>query len=217
MPAKFVDLTGRRFGRLVAVHFAGFKQYATERKRMWYCRCDCGAEFTTAGMYLMGGSTNSCGCIVGKHKRTHGATDTPEYAAWAAMKQRCENPRVKAFKDYGARGIGVCARWQAFENFLADMGTRPSPAHSIDRERNDGNYEPGNCRWATKVVQSNNRRSSLRLTFNGETRTAAEWERHFGLKTGSVSTRLGKGWTLEEALMRGNSQGQRPRIWRQVS
>ena len=200
MSARFVDLTGRRFGKLVAVEFVGFKQFATERKRMWRCQCDCGKEITTAAMYLNGGSTNSCGCIVGKHKRTHGATGTPEFMAWTAMKQRCENPKLKGFKDYGGRGIKVCERWQTFENFLADMGERPSPGHSVDRINNDGNYEPGNCRWATRVTQSNNRRSSLRIEFNGATHTAAEWERLLGLRTGWVSTKLKKGWPVDKVM-----------------
>lgn len=196
------DITGQRFHKLVALEVVEDRKGKRDRIRIWRCQCDCGNEVRVAQRYLYHGEsvTKSCGCIIGKHKRTHGATNTPEFMAWVAMRQRCENPRVKAFKNYGARGISVCAHWQTFEAFLADMGPRPSPAHSIDRERNDGNYEPGNCRWATMVVQSNNRRSSLHLTLNGETRTAAEWERQVGLKAGMVSKRIGMGWTLERAL-----------------
>jgi hypothetical protein len=194
------DITGHRFQKLVALELVEVRPGKRDRVRMWRCRCDCGNEPLVAQRNLTAGNTASCGCIVGKHKRTHGATDTPEFMAWVAMRQRCENPRVKSFKDYGARGISVCLRWQTFETFLADMGQRPSSAHSIDREHNDGNYEPGNCRWATVGVQNNNRRSNLRLTFNGETKTAAEWERKIGLKTGMVSKRLAMGWALARVL-----------------
>lgn len=199
MPARFQDLTGRRYGKLVAVEFVGFKQFSTERKRMWRCRCDCGNELVTAAMYLNGGSTNSCGCIVGKHKRIHGGTGTPEFRIWDQMRRRCRDPDEP---NYGGRGIRVCDRWESsFANFLADMGPRPSPQHSIDRyPNNNGNYEPGNCRWATMREQSNNRRTSLRITAAGETRTAAEWDRMRGFASGTVWKRMHAGWSAERAV-----------------
>jgi len=205
MTAPLRDISGQRFGRLTALEFAGYKQYTRERKRMWKCRCDCGKEVTVAYMYLTGGGTKSCGCLVGQHKRTHGATIggkmSPEFRVWSAMHSRCENPRNKGYKDYGGRGIKVCERWASFENFLADMGPRPSLAHSIDRyPNNDGDYEPHNCRWATMREQSNNRRSSRTLTFHDETLTLAEWERRAGLSSGVLHRRLHWGWTVEEAL-----------------
>jgi hypothetical protein len=191
------DIHGQRFGRLLVTELVD----PQPGNRIWRCRCDCGNERVVKQRYLMAGGTRSCGCLIGQHKRTHGATGTPEFMAWDAMRQRCTNPKFIGFKRYGGRGISVCERWQTFEAFFADMGPRPSADHSVDREDNDGNYEPSNCRWATKVTQSNNRHSNLQLTFRGETRTAAEWERHMHLPVGIVSTRLKKpGWDLERAL-----------------
>jgi len=200
MGPKPKDITGQRFHKLVALELVEDRKGKRDRIRIWRCRCDCGNEVLVKQRYLYGGEsvTKSCGCIIGRHKRTHGGTGTPEFRVWDSMRRRCA---PDGHKDYGGRGIRVCERWQKFEYFLADMGKRPSPEHSIERRDNDGNYEPENCRWATRIEQSNNRRSSLHLTFKGETRTAAEWERHLGLPVGIVSTRLKKpGWNIERAL-----------------
>lgn len=201
MPPRIRELAGQKFNKLTALERAGFRVGTKCRKSLWRCLCDCGTEVVVAQVDLVSDSTKSCGCIVGKHKRTHGATGTPEFMAWGAMFQRCRNPRSKAFKDYGARGINVCDRWEQFENFLADMGARPTASHSLDRyPNNDGNYEPGNCRWATRAEQSNNRRSSRLLTINGETKTLAEWEHQASLPPGRIFTRLRMGWKPEEVL-----------------
>lgn len=196
-------LEGRRYHKLVVLEWAGWRQYSNGRESTWNCQCDCGRQAVVPQRNLAGGNTKSCGCIIGKHKRTHGATGTPEFMAWGAMFQRCYNPKSKSFKDYGARGIKVCERWTgSFENFLADMGKRPSSAHSLDRyPNNNGNYEPANCRWAMDVVQSNNRRSSRSLTINDETLTYAQWERRNGLKPGTICQRLGYGWSLDRLLL----------------
>jgi hypothetical protein len=211
MAPRMRDLTGQKFNKLTALERAGFRDGARCRKSLWKCRCDCGNEVVTASVELVSGATKSCGCIIGKHKRTHGATGTPEFMAWGAMFQRCYNPKSKSYKDYGARGIKVCDRWTgSFENFLADMGKRPSAEHSLDRyPNNDGNYEPTNCRWATDTVQSNNRRSSRTLTINGETKTYAEWERQTGLSPGMVFRRLKAGWPAEAAVSAELQQGSR--------
>jgi hypothetical protein len=149
---------------------------------------------------LTAGGTKSCGCIIGKHKRTHGGTGTAEFRIWDSMRRRCSDPAHPSYADYGGRGIRVCERWQDFAAFRADMGVRPSPDHSIDRfPNNDGDYEPGNCRWGTRIDQSNNRRSSRTLTINGETLTMAQWERRTGLKPGTVFKRLAQGWPAERA------------------
>lgn len=200
MAGRAEDITGRKFHKLTAVKRAGFREGAKCRKSLWLCRCDCGRDAIVAYVELLAGATKSCGCIIGQHKRTHGATDTPEFKVWSSMHRRCTDPKVPGYPRYGGRGISVCERWNDFANFLADVGVRPSPDHSIDRRDNDGNYEPANCRWATRIEQSNNRRSSLAVTLHGLTKTAAEWERERGLKPGIVSRRLAKGWDIEKAL-----------------
>jgi hypothetical protein len=126
---------------------------------------------------------------------------TPIAAVWRAMIARCHNEKNGAYYRYGGRGIQVCQRWrESFEAFLADMGPRPSPKHQIDRINNDGNYEPGNCRWATVIVNSRNRSDNNRLTFNGETKTLAEWSEITGIPYGTLWKRLKDGWTAERAL-----------------
>ena len=123
-----------------------------------------------------------------------------EYIVWTMMKSRCLNPRNKSFPDYGGAGIGVCERWLVFENFLADMGPKPSRAHSIERIDNTKGYAPGNCRWATMRDQSNNRRSNVLIAHAGKSMTVAQWAREVGVPYATFWWRLRTaGWTFEEA------------------
>ena len=154
---------GGKFGRWTVVRYAGkVKQY-----RYWGCICDCGTERKVRQYALLAGKTRSCGCLANEltaaRSTTHGKTKTPEYQAWISMLKRCYKPRTRAYQNYGGRGIRVCKRWRdSFENFLEDMGERPSAIHSLDRRDNDGDYTPSNCRWATVWVQNNNRRAADR-------------------------------------------------------
>lgn len=148
---------GTRYGDLVvAVRQEGARSFVQ-------CRCDCGASSAPRGYSLTGGHTTSCGCrkrvATAARNQTHGLSKIPEYGVWAAMLRRCTNPNAKDYPNYGGRGITVCERWLDFAAFHADMGDRPTPDHSIDRIENDGGYESGNCRWATRSEQMRNRRA----------------------------------------------------------
>lgn len=171
---------------------------------MWLARCDCGRAVTVRAACLKRGSTRSCGCatrsMIAMRTTRHGMSRSPEYRTWSGMIDRCTNPRLRTWSAYGGRGIRVCDRWLKFENFFSDMGQRPSRKHSLDRVDNDGNYEPGNCRWATPDVQQNNHRGNVRLTVFGESMTIAQWLRRTGMPSRAVRLRLRMGWAPERAL-----------------
>lgn len=200
------ELIGHRFGRMVVVAFAE----RAKRKRWWLCRCDCGTEKKACHTDLLTGATKSCGCLSVEHRAkgwaastTHGQGGklrTPTYNSWHKMKQRCLNPKNDEYSNYGGRGITVCERWLDFENFLADMGPRPTGT-SIDRfPDKNGNYEPGNCRWATAKEQNNNMRKNIFLEYGGTRLTVAQWARRLGISPGTLHGRLRSGWSVERAL-----------------
>ncbi len=159
------DLVGKRFGRLMTIKRGNSNKWG---RSVFICECDCGAVKSIYGEHLSRGLVKSCGCFrvdfgreIGLTNSTHMMTNTPEYRAWANMKDRCYNSGNKLFRRYGGRGIRVSTRWlDSFESFFADMGKRPSPDHSIDRwPDNNGDYEKDNCRWATRSQQQRNKNS----------------------------------------------------------
>ena len=154
---KFDDITGQRFGALVPL------QYEWDgglRKTRWLCRCDCGTEKWVTKDNLRSGGTISCGCVrlkaTRERSRIHGMARTRPYRVWAAMIYRCSNEACKDFRHYGGRGIAVCEEWRDFQKFWEDMRIGYQPGLEIDRIDNDGNYEPKNCRWATRSQQMKN-------------------------------------------------------------
>ena len=152
-----LNLVGQRFDALVVLASAGGNHY---KKALWECRCDCGRTVIKSTPYLKRElkGPHSCGCIR-HHVVKHGKTGTPEHRTWLSMIKRCETPAATGYSDYGGRGIKVSPVWRHdFDAFLRDVGPRPSDRHSLDRIDNDGDYEPGNVRWATVVEQNNNRR-----------------------------------------------------------
>lgn len=134
------------------------------------------------------------------HGHATAGKPSPEYVSWACMIQRCTNPNTKTYHRYGGRGITVCERWLSFENFLADMGTRPAPGHSIERIDNDGNYEPGNCRWATRSDQMKHTSRTRLITAFGKTQTFSDWCKELSISKGTLHKRLAKGLSAEHAL-----------------
>lgn len=200
------DLSGKRFGRIAVIKRAGSKKRPCGPLALWLCRCDCGQSKIISGSRLQLG-TRSCGClrreVTSQRFSTHGKSKTLTYKTWSAMIDRCCNPNASIFKYYGAIGIMVCDRWRKFEAFLQDIGERPSLSHSIDRFPNGkGNYEPGNCRWATRKDQSRNQRTNHFLTFNGKTQCLTDWALEMGMQRRTLGKRLDYGMSVEEALTR---------------
>lgn len=197
---KASNLAGMRFGKLIVTERAG----TSSGNATWYCLCDCGKKTVVTACNLKHGGTVSCGCHrdtnVSSINKTHGKSNTDEYHCWLHMHARCSNRESSDYPNYGGRGIKVCERWLLFEAFLADMGERPSRRHSIDRINNDGDYGPGNCRWATREQQGNNKRSNRKLSCNGVELTLSQWATRTGISRGAIKQRLKRGWSVERSL-----------------
>jgi hypothetical protein len=193
---------GERFGRLTVLKEVD----RIDGRRAFKLKCDCGKVCTKTLISLtMTRATRSCGCLFQEalgNRKTHGMSQTPTYAVvWMGMRRRCENPNDTSYSDYGGRGIKVCKRWHKFENFLVDMGERPSSKHEITRVNNDGDYKPSNCRWSTDGRQQNINRRAMGQTskyrgvdlWNGQ-----KWRARFNVK-GKDARHLGLFDTEEEA------------------
>jgi hypothetical protein len=198
---KRLELAGEKFGRLRAISQIGVEKRTG--RVLWLCVCDCGKETQSSGPALKAGQKKSCGCLARENSITHGATRhriiTPEFAIWRSMLGRCRNKNCKSWKRYGGRGIEVCERWNEFQNFYDDMGDRP-PGLELERIDNDGNYEPGNCRWASHVEQANNRRNNRFLEARGQKMTIAQWSRETGLLQSTIWQRMARGWPASDIL-----------------
>lgn len=187
---KRLELSGLTFGRLTVIKSVP-NNYKVQ-KSTWECICVCGTITIVVGSNLINGTTKSCGCYqrsqtsISKLKHGH-SNSTTEWHSWVNMKTRCYNIKSADYKYYGGRGIIVCERWKFnFDNFLLDMGLKPSPTHSLDRINTNGNYEPNNCRWGTQEQQARNKRTNKWFEYNGVKMILADWAKYFGVDQGNL-------------------------------
>lgn len=192
-------------GQLVgAAYFIEEIEPTYERRAVF--KCLCGEHFIAIIWNVTRGITKSCGCARRKHGHTIGARCktkiSSEYNTWRNMIERCTNPSYKLYVNYGGRGISVCERWlDSFENFITDMGKKPTPDYSIERINNNGNYEPSNCKWESKVNQARNKRSNVFLTHKGETLCMAAWAQRACISTQLFWHRINTcKWSIEKAI-----------------
>lgn len=206
MGAKFIDLTGKKFGKLTVIKRVGSDKY---KNAVWLCRCDCGKESIRVTSRLKSGYTKSCGCLsvqkLLERNIKHNQTNTRLYKIYKGLFQRCYVTSNPAYKNYGGRGIKICDEWIDkksgfinFYNWAINNGYKDNL--SIDRINNNGNYEPNNCRWSTRKQQSNNRRSNHYITYNGETHTLKEWSEILNISYSMLNHRIQRNWDLEKAL-----------------
>lgn len=199
---KFIDLTGRRFGRISVISLASTRRYPGGRaySKLWNCVCDCGTRKQIEGGNLRDGRIVSCGCYRIERHTKHGRNTHPLYQTWLGMIARCYDPHARGFNRYGGRGIQVCEAWRAsFEAFVADMGPRPK-GRTLDRQDNNGHYEPLNCRWATSVQQYVNRDCAIPVMLSREEMTISRASRLLGYTPGAAYARIRRGQTAQQAV-----------------
>lgn len=190
--AERIDLTGMRFGKLIAIECIG----RSGNSSLWRVKCDCGKETEKKGKYLLNGDTTSCGCFLSKD----GRTKTRIYSIWQSMMTRCYNPNRRSFKDYGAKGIVVCQRWHNFFNFKEDTKDGYADNLTLDRFPNrNGNYEPGNTRWADIFQQAKNKDRTKLYLYNGEMLCVPEIAKLSGVTKNYIYGRLTSGYSIKEA------------------
>lgn len=212
--SRGVNISGYRFGRLLIVRLS-----RKGKRRYWLCECDCGNIKSVLHENLTSGQTKSCGCLARElskqrcHERTgpaaahykHGFCVNKNqrlYRIWGGIKQRCGNPNVHNFCDYGGRGIKICSEWGEFEPFMKwALSHGYKNTLEIDRKDVNGDYSSDNCRWVTKKEQTMNKRSNHLITFNGETKTLFEWASHLNMNGSSLLWRIKKGWDVKKAFL----------------
>lgn len=202
------NLVGQRFGRLTVEKLLG----SYKNNHYWLCRCDCGGSNEVSTGSLKNKNTESCGCLIAEsisaRTTTHGQSKTPLYQLWHRMLQRCEDKNCTDYKYYGARGITVCERWHAFENFKADVGDRPDGL-TLDRKNNDSGYGPDNFRWASRELQANNMRSNVKTLVAGKLLSIKQMADKAGTSYDTMKARLTRlGYSAEEALTKPVKPGQ---------
>lgn len=195
---KRLDLTGKRFGKLVAIEVDEQRAKESKKRRYWKCICDCGNISSVGADKLTNGFTKSCGCMMG-HK-THNMSGTRPHNIWMSMRNRCKNSNTKDSGYYVEKGITYCEKWSSFDGFWEDMQEGYADDLTLDRIDSNGNYEKSNCRWATRAEQSRNRSFCRYLTFNGETKTLAEFCRQYGLNKTTVLKKVRLGWDATKIL-----------------
>lgn len=200
---RFIDITGQRYGRLIAVKRIEKPEGIKSNSAWWLFKCDCGKDVTTNSNNVRSGRIKSCGCWQKERLITHGKSNTKLFSVWSRMRERCTNENRRDFHRYGGRGITVCDEWrndfQAFYDWAMANGYDDNL--TIDRLDNDGNYCPNNCRWATQKEQANNRSTNIFITYNGNTLTVTQWAEKTGVLCDTLSKRLNKyGWSVEKAL-----------------
>lgn len=201
--SKLIDRTGERFGRLLVVERDLSRGPKPTR---WLCHCNCGNSVSVVAYCLGNGHTTSCGCarneLSAQRNTKHGfSKKISEYNIWKLMRQRCNNPNVSQYKDYGGRGIRICERWNDFSLFLEDMGKRPSPQHSLDRWPDpNGPYDPDNCRWATRAEQARNTRRNVFIEIDGKKIVAKDAAVAAGIEPSKTHWRLKQGFSPDAAI-----------------
>lgn len=202
----FIDLTGRRFGKLIVINRTEDMIYKSgTHVAMWECLCDCGNEKIIAGTSLKSGCTKSCGCYhmqrITESNSTHKKSNTRLYRIWKHMIDRCNNNKSDAYKYYGGRGISICKDWHNIELFFEwSFCNGYDDSLTLDRLDTNGNYDPENCRWATRKEQANNTSRNVNLFFNGKTQNISQWASETGIKFATIWSRLKLGWNIEDAL-----------------
>lgn len=200
------DLTGRRFGRWLALQRSETKLY--NHHIAYRCRCDCGTERLVSGSQLRNGHSASCGCAfreaAAKSQRKHGLWHHKLRGTWRSMKERCYNSNHDAYARYGGRGIYVCKRWFDFALFVADNEPLARHGLTLDRRDNDGPYSPDNCHWVPQKQQARNRHNNQWIEYDGRRLIAKDWSEVVGLKECTIKARLRAGWSVERTLTTSN-------------
>lgn len=201
-----INLENQTFGRLTAIKRVGSRG----KHALWECVCSCGNVKNISAKHLKTKATSSCGCLKSElsisNNIIHGFTKSKqkqisEYNAWKSIKERCLKPYNPYYYRYGGRGIKICDRWlTSFDNFIKDMGFKPTPKHTIDRINNNGDYSPSNCRWATYREQNSNRSNNVWVDFRGKNMILADWSRLIGITSGNLSLQIKKRKSLKNVI-----------------